>query len=85
MRPGLEAVSVEAKLDRLEPTDGGLHRDPADCGAARHRRVNRYGGLIDARSAAVHVEALFNQIVRFGRQAPIFWVLEDAHWITRRP
>ena len=83
---GLEAVDdVEAKLDRLEGLLTGATASEILLIAALLGidASSRYGklDLTPDQQRARTFEALFNQIVRFSRQAPIFWVLEDAHWI----
>lgn len=79
------ADGVEAQLDRLEALLVGAGKTEAaliatllgiDC-------TQRYGKL-DLRPEQQRVrtfEALLNQLVRVSGREPVFWVLEDAHWI----
>lgn len=83
---GLTAADdVEAKLDRLETllTGAGVSEILLIAALLGIDASSRYGklDLTPDQQRARTFEALFNQIVRFSQQAPILWILEDAHWI----
>jgi class 3 adenylate cyclase/predicted ATPase len=76
---------TEAKLDRLEgllpgaaSTEIGLIAALLGLdGSGRYGRLE----LTPEQQRARTFEALLNQIVRISKHQPIYWVLEDAHWI----
>lgn len=79
------ADSVEARLERLERLLRGA--DDTEIGliaallglptTGRYRLPH----LTPEQQRARTFDALMNQIVRLSRLSPVFWVLEDAHWI----
>ena len=83
---GLAAADdVEAKLDRLESllTGASVSEILLIAALLGIDASSRYGklDLTPDQQRARTFEALFSQIVRFSQQAPILWILEDAHWI----
>jgi len=79
------AEGVELQLDRLEALLEGADRAEVALIAALLGidGVGRYGslGLTPEQQRARTFDALLNQVVRVSRREPVFWVLEDAHWI----
>ena len=79
------AEGVELQLDRLEALLEGADRAEVALIAALLgiEGAGRYGdlGLTPEQQRARTFDALLNQVVRVSRREPVFWVLEDAHWI----
>ena len=79
------AEGVGAQLDRLEALLEGAERTEVALIAALLGidGAGRYGsfGLTPEQQRARTFDALLNQLVRVSRREPVFWVLEDAHWI----
>lgn len=77
--------SVEVQLDRLESLLEGAEKTEAALiaallgidGASRYGKID----LTPEQQRVRTFEALLNQLVRVSMREPVFWVLEDAHWI----
>ena len=76
---------AQVQLDRLEALLEGAGRTETALFAALLGLdgAGRYGklDLTPEQQRTRTFEALLNQLVRVSRRAPVFWVLEDAHWI----
>ncbi|MGH8675757.1 MAG: ATP-binding protein [Burkholderiales bacterium] len=79
------ADGLEVQLDRLEALLEGAGRADIALIAALLGidGASRYGRLevTPEQQRARTFRALLNQVVRLSRREPVFWVLEDAHWI----
>ena len=75
----------EAQLDRLDSLLAGADATESALIAALLGidGADRYGklDLTPERQRAQTFKTLLNQLVRVSARAPVFWVLEDAHWI----
>lgn len=77
--------SAQDRLDRLEALLEGAGTTETALiaallgvdGAGRYGRLE----LTPEQQRARTFETLLNQLVRLSRREPVFWVLEDAHWI----
>ena len=83
---GIQAgEGLDAQLDRLEALLEGAERTEVALLAALLGLdgASRYGpiGLTPEQQRARTFETLLAQVVRVSKRGPVFWVLEDAHWI----